>query len=463
MAELPLPDALNRIGADSVYMLLHPGWSREARANRWHFAVRWARHLPVVLVIPETAYPWHCMHAEQRIANCSILDVVANGGRWWSGPAQVQTAQILEHMRIRGHRRPLLWLYNAFFTEAYAALPAIARVHHVTENYFDFPAMSPLYLDRLKVMSRISDLNVAVSEGCASPIRDGLDNERMLIATNGCDFSTYGADVDPDPGILAFRSGFRRVAVFAGNINDRLDFGLLNKAAHGAPDTLLLLVGNENLAGESAGLFQKLMKQPNVRATGPVNPDRLPAIYRAVDFGVIPYERTRLIVENGFPLKALEMAAAGLPVVSTMMKPLLAISPPLTVTRNEDEFLKAYRDVSTSRELKSALRVVAAANDYDARFAAIVSTLAQISRVTGWRADALPDKFAKAGSEQAYEHFESYRRSPLGVIQGMRYRMVAPVARLLGMLPTPMRENVRRLKRYIFNGIKTGTGTAGKS
>src|SRR5690242_3554006 len=64
-----LLSALKRLDADSVYILLHQGWNNEARANRWHFATRWARHLPVVLVSPDTVWAGHVSRREPRIQN----------------------------------------------------------------------------------------------------------------------------------------------------------------------------------------------------------------------------------------------------------------------------------------------------------------------------------------------------------------------------------------------------------
>ena len=66
-----------------------------------------------------------------------------------------------------------------------------------------------------------------------------------------------------------------------------------------------------------------LLRRSNVRILGRLPPEDLPALYWGCDVGILPYRTDMpMLVENGFPLKALEMAAAGLPVVSSLMKPL---------------------------------------------------------------------------------------------------------------------------------------------
>ncbi|MGN6516965.1 MAG: glycosyltransferase [Rhizomicrobium sp.] len=428
---------ISSLGVDSVYMLLHEGWSREARGNRWHFATRWARYLPVVLVVPETSAPWHVSIPEKRIPNCRILKVVANRGEQWSATAQIQISQIQEDISRSGSRRPLLWLYNAFFAEAYAALSGVARVHHVTENYYDFPGMSHYYLDRLEDIARISDLNVAVSEGCAKPLEPFVKSGRLVVVTNGCDFNAYGADVPPDREATALREGFKKLAVFAGNINDRIDFSLVEKTARAAPDTLFLFVGKKGLNRDLAAVFSDLLKFRNIRHWNLVPPDRLPSIYRAADLGFMPFAQTPVNVNNAFPLKTLEMAATGLPVVSSFLRPLVQYAPPLLVANNDADFLEMALKTRREPVREEALRRLAASQDYDAKFSQILDRLAALERHEG----------AMVG-EGWYQARDGWKIGDL--IEGLRYRFVSPVSRFVDRLPNSIRSRVVAIKRRLI-------------
>lgn len=457
-----LARALTYIGADSVYMLLHPGWREEARSNRWHFATRWARRLPVVLVCPETLWPKGRRKAEPRINNCRILEVLPNSGAVWGKAPQLQVAQILADMRTSGAQRPLLWLYNAYFAEAFAILPAIARIHHITENYFDYDSWPPApYRERIKFVSRTADLNVAVSGGCAKPLKEFVEPERIMVATNGCDFSDYGQPGPPDPETISLHEGFRRLAVYGGNINERIDFELVRRIADASPDTRLLFVGANKLEPAGSTEFSEILARPNVCTLGSVDPDRLPSIYRAADLGFIPFVRDKLISENGFPLKTLEMAATGLPVVSTLMRPLLPHSPPLAVTTTHEEFVAAFLHAEREPQLSGALRELAAANDYDSRFATIVEHLASISRHEGPRLDVLAEAYSEETSSALLEALLRDGRSlrhiydlvlPEFVFPDIRAKFMTGILSALDLLPSPVRQMIRRVKRKIFGG-----------
>jgi hypothetical protein len=45
---------------------------------------------------------------------------------------------MVAHKLSRGHARPLFWLYNSWLAAPYLMTPAVGRVYHGTESYFDF-------------------------------------------------------------------------------------------------------------------------------------------------------------------------------------------------------------------------------------------------------------------------------------------------------------------------------------
>jgi len=448
MAPDDLPDdietaatATSQLDADSVYMFLHPGWKREQRANRWHFAARWARYLPVVLVIPDTVRTGQVEEPEPRIEGARILRVVPNGGGLPGPLAGIQLRQVEADMKRSGYRQPILWLYNANFAEVFALLPAAKRIHHVTENYFDFPEMSPDYLRRTEEVTRIADLNVAVSAGCADPLRPLTEDKRLLVVTNGCDYKFYGANVQANREVSALHAQFERIAVFAGNINNRLDFALLNQVAQTYPTTLVLLIGPVDLNASAVLQLQSSMRRfQNLRLKHEVPAERLPAIYRAADMGLIPYVGDRLIAENGFPLKALEMAATGLPVVTSFMRPLLPLSPPLQVASSSGEFIAAMAGLRRSDGLSLQLRTVASANDYDRKFSEILSALCALPRKNQMIAEAANSKpLSTKGNASLKER-----------LLIVKMRLAPSISRIVDRLPPSLRKSVIRVKRLII-------------
>ena len=170
-------DCAPPVDADCVCFLMIPGWETELRSNRWHFARRWAQHLPVVLVQPTLA-EWtteSVIEPEPRIDNCRILRVAM--------PCPEPAPRVCDHGDTTGadagraapcgYRRPLLWLYNPCLAELYTALPAAARVMHCTEAWFEFDDQTEDFRDQVRLAVQASDLIVAVSSGVEASVRAG--------------------------------------------------------------------------------------------------------------------------------------------------------------------------------------------------------------------------------------------------------------------------------------------------
>ncbi len=289
----------------------------------------------------------------------------------------------MKHMRASGHRRPLLWAYNPALLGPYAAVPAVARVYHASENYFAYRELAPSFLRALEAMIHASDLTVAVSNGVARAIEDRLPGSCVERVPNGCDYAFY-AGAEPDDELRVMGAAFERIAVFAGNINARIDFDLLQRAVQTFDGTLFALFGPaRDMNCDERERWEVITACRNVVWFGAVAPERLPGVYAAADVGLIPYKADPLIVDSGFPLKALEMSAACLPSVTTKMVALEGLATGLVVTEDEHAFLAALS--TTGRSCLSVsqaaeLRDVARANDYDAKFSRIAALAAAFGR-----------------------------------------------------------------------------------
>ncbi len=371
-----------RAELDSVYFLMSDGWEEELESNRWHYARRWARHFPVVLLQPDQRLPrQRGATAAAAIENCEILPIMQTSGST-TRPLQgyLQAAQVMDHMAKRGHSRPLLWCYHPPLATLYAALPAVARVYHASENYFDYEGLAEFFYRELEAALRVSDLVIPVSSGVADAIRSRVPEAHVELVTNGCDTSHYQPVGSPSAAIASAHKEFERVAVFAGNINGRIDFELVERAAASNDSTLIVFAGPvSGLGSDDAKSWERLQALKNVRHLGRMGPEELAALYRSSDLGFIPYRREKRIVRNGFPLKTLEMAATGLPVVASHMEPIVGLASAIAVAETDEKFLSIFASLSkstlTDEEALELLRV-AAANDYDRKFEQVVSHLA---------------------------------------------------------------------------------------
>jgi len=373
---------------DSVYFFMWPGWRAEMESNRWHWSKRWAQRLPVVLIQPEMAVGKSFRAVpEQRLANVELLSIEGQSQNTedWLAIGMRQAGQIAAHMAARGHEHPLFWTYDPELVIPFALLPARARVLHATENYFDFGHFSDNWLDYYRYAIEASDLVLCCSSGVADGLARHTRRTDFLTLPNGCDFAKYhqpAASRGKWPArLVEWRQTGRRLAVFAGNINSRLDFELIETLVASYAELGFVFAGPAALlspAQERA--WRRLQQANNFRALGRIPAEDLPALYHCCDVGIIPY-RTDLpmIVDNGFPLKALEMAAAGLPVVSSHMKSLNEVAGAVTVVPDAEAFCAAMRMHSRrtrSEEECKAAEQICRAYDYDFLFERMVRALA---------------------------------------------------------------------------------------
>ena len=105
------------------------------------------------------------------------------------------------------------------------------------------------------------------------------------------------------------------IAGFVGHLNSRTDLALLEAVADAG--TSLLLIGPKDPAFEPER-FERLARRDNVAYLGPRPFEQLPAYFRLIDVGLVPYGPTEFNLHS-FPMKTLEYLAAGRPVVSTSL------------------------------------------------------------------------------------------------------------------------------------------------
>ena len=408
---------------DSVYFLMYDGWDDELESNRWHYARRWASHLPVTLLQPrQSVARRRGAAAVAGIQNCEILPILeTRGNATYPLQGLVQAAQVMEHMAERGHSRPLLWCYNPLLAVLYGAVPAVARVYHASENHFDFEGMPDVFLHELEASLRMSNLVIAVSSGVADGIRSRVPEAHLEVVTNGCDTSHYRPAGPSSAAIASARARFERVAVFGGNVNARIDFSLVERAAARNDTTLIVFVGPVGPLGESDGeSWRRILGSNNVLHLGRMSPDELAAVYRSADLGFIPYRREPWIVRNGFPLKTLEMAATGLPLVASHMQPIVGLASAIAVAEDDEQFLEAFSGLSRSAltdEARRELIDVAAANDYDSKFDQVVAHVAgaiEAGKPLQTRLDSvLPSVGYESWSASCTKILNRFRASPL--------------------------------------------------
>jgi teichuronic acid biosynthesis glycosyltransferase TuaH len=158
-------------------------------------------------------------------------------------------------------------------------------------------------------LAQDSDLVIAISEPIAEKWR--ALGCTVLLIPNGCDSERFAGTDDaswPEDVHLP-----KPIAGLAGQINDRLDFSLIEVIAARGHSVLLV--------GPIVGTFgmhrlDSLLSRPNVQWVGPKPFEAMPSYLRAMHVGMTPYRDTPFN-RASFPLKTIEYLAAGRAAVCT--------------------------------------------------------------------------------------------------------------------------------------------------
>ncbi len=355
---------------DAVVMLTWSDWSNEPRSNRYHYASRFARTLPV-LFLQHRYLKRNGITVEQ--SEIQGMDIV-NVSRELTGE---DAEKIIQLLAARGIRRPLVWIYDSMNYGALINLmPKAFKVYHATEDYLTETKgwnqnMAVVGQSIINLIPSI-DFMVFVSEGIVDSYykRGGYRGPGTTI-TNGCDAEYFfeHADYFGLPECTATAP----VAIFQGGINQRLDYELTLEMIKRMSDWEFRFCG---VASYSPG-WKAILEQPNVRYFGALSPDEFTRHMCEATIGIIPYIQDQWI-RNSLPLKAYEYIACGLPVVTVPITALEREPDLIVLAETAVEFELAMRRISCTRNEPAFLkrrRQVALDNSYNNRFASMTQHL----------------------------------------------------------------------------------------
>ena len=352
---------------DAVVMLTWSDWATEMRSNRYHYAKRFADHLPVLFVQPDLKRSAHRFE-QTELPNVTVLHV----GQSYT---LEQAAELRRALAEREIHNPLLWIYNYLFSDFILSTYAPIKVYHATEDYFcrDFhPAFA---VKQLRDVLAGCDMLVSVSEGVQENyLRQGRFRGRSLVATNGCDFEQWAGCADsPD------RGKYGKVALYQGGINRKVDFAMLLAAARALPDWQFRFCGVVALEpADGLDQWKALRGLRNIEYLGKLGPDKLRDCMSRATVGLIPFVQNDWIVERSFPLKAFEYLACGLPVVTVPIRALEPYADLFVHVRTAEELAPAIERAATeyaTPERVEAGLAAAKAQDYGLKFQRVVETI----------------------------------------------------------------------------------------
>lgn len=138
------------------------------------------------------------------------------------------------------------------------------------------------------------------------------------------------------------RKGFN--VLYSGNMNDRIDWGLLLKVADISNEICLHLIGTGRI--EDLG-FSDLLERPNVVYHGPRTERDVLEIIGSMDVAIVPHLYDEVSAYMN-PIKVHMYAACGLPVVSVRV-PGIRPAEGLQIVNSDAEFIKCIQDLMIGR------------------------------------------------------------------------------------------------------------------
>ena len=362
---------------DSVVMLSSSDWKIGPQSNHHHFAVRFARHVPVFYVQPDSlsGKTWF----EPIEPNIIIVHAPDRYGA-------EEARELALALYGAGCRKPILWICNVLFEEYVRQSNALIRVLYATENYSasaeDRETNASVREPLERVLEGI-DLLVAIGSGVIdSYVVEGGYTGGSLLLENGCDASFWKqrqvyeySPIEHGPP----------VALYQGGIDKRLDFPLLISLARRLPTWEFWFCGNAELNLEG---WHDLKALPNVRYFDIQSVEGIASFARQAAVGLIPFEQNEF-ARASLPPNAYEYVACGMPVVSIPIDSISHRHDLFRVATNAEEFAHAMEELAPTRSEPAAIERRLAAADtasYDKRFDILVETLARrVERVRNRR------------------------------------------------------------------------------
>lgn len=190
-------------------------------------------------------------------------------------------------------------------------------------------------------------------------VRKGKDNADTFLVKNAVWTEHFFKPADIPDDIARMK---RPIAGYIGAIAEWFDYEWMIYAARNNPNI------NFALIGPVIGNLGWISKLPdNIKYLGPKAYNEIPAYYKSLDVGIIPFRVESDVIINCNPIKFYEYCAAGIPVVTTPLPELACYNKNLTTAYNKEQFSQGIRELINKSYSKTSLKEIAVDNSWEKR------------------------------------------------------------------------------------------------
>lgn len=272
---------------------------------------------------------------------------------------------------LGGNAPAVLWLSHIKSHGLRALFPGVPVIWHVTDDYAGmsrFPSAAARLL-RVGLQSAAHVACVSSELRDATVARYGISASRTSVLPHGVDAGRVRERAGDDP----FPQVTRPRLVYVGNTR-RMDLATLDALSQ-RDDVHVVVIGDREPLGA-------LASRPSVTALGPLPAGRVGELLPWCDAGWISYSPKELaLAQLGNPMKAVEYAAAGLPILSPPLPAYRDLSVPVRLYVGFDALLGLLRALPPEPAERALVRARVQEETWDQRFEAAVGLVDRLRGV----------------------------------------------------------------------------------
>ena len=351
---------------DAIVMLTWSDWFTEPVSNRYHYATRFAKHLPVIFVQPDKEDGGGYQFEETNIENIVVLHIGVN----YTEKQKNSLDQALYSKKVF---KPLLWIYNLHFADYLKERYAPLKIFHATEDYLEMKDVRKFFEGNIRKILGEIDLMVAVSKKVLDNYNSlGIETYETLLLPNGVDYKIWSLTEEEKQEIQS--SDKKNILLYQGGVNNRLNFKLLKELLNIMPDWQLWMCGKNDGSTE---VKEFLNAHKNITYFGEKEINEVRNLCKQAVIGLIPFKQLPKIY-NSMPLKTFEYLSTGLPVVSIHIEELQKFPDVIDIASTAEEFKESIIRNAPLRcniEHMNKCLDIARLQDYDCRFEQLLQWL----------------------------------------------------------------------------------------
>ena len=264
-----------------------------------------------------------------------------------------------------GRKRLVAYLWEPNLIDCLAGLNPDVVIYHIYDKLDAMPATPAQKAVVLNAEKQILRLAHAVITP-HTKIANELDHSNVHVVHNGV-FQSLFKNCKTSPDLNSIPNP--RIG-YVGVINSKVDFDLLLYIANYKPDWSLVFGGPVKPGPwQNNKSFGAIKKLSNVTFLPPVPFDKICALVRGLDIGIMPYNLSTWMSYSESPLKMYQYWALGIPIVSVPLPNLSHCPGIVSVAATPEAWVKAidYEIVHNKKELVEKRKRLALENTWKQR------------------------------------------------------------------------------------------------